>query len=95
MNPERKPDQELSMLLSAMLDGQMTAVEESRLADLLRDNPDAQESYLDYCRTHALERLKSALNQMPPAGRKRLYGNILRNVAAFYQFPYEFVFSFR
>ena len=44
------------MLLSAMLDGQMTAAEESRLADLLRDNPDAQESYLDYCRTHALLR---------------------------------------
>ena len=44
------------MLLSAMLDGQMTAAEESRLGDLLRDNPDAQEFYLDYCRTHALLR---------------------------------------
>ncbi len=56
MNSERKPDEELSVLLSAMLDGQMTAAEESRLGDLLRDNPDAQEFYLDYCRTHALLR---------------------------------------
>ncbi len=56
MNFERQPDQELSLLLSAMLDGQMTDAEESRLAELLRDNPDAQESYLDYCRTHALLR---------------------------------------
>ena len=30
---------ELPALLSAMLDGQMTAAEESRLADLLRDDP--------------------------------------------------------
>jgi hypothetical protein len=56
MNSELRPDQELSMLLCAMFDGEMTPAEESRLADLLRDNPEAQESYLDYCRTHALLR---------------------------------------
>jgi hypothetical protein len=56
MDPKREPDHELSLLLSAMLDGQMTAAEESRLAGLLRDNPNAQEVYLDCCRTHALLR---------------------------------------
>ena len=34
----------------------MTAAEESRLGDLLRSNPGAQEFYLDYCATHALLR---------------------------------------
>ena len=56
MNSERKRDEELSTLLSAMLDGQMTTAEESRLGDLLRSNPGAQEFYLDYCATHALLR---------------------------------------
>jgi hypothetical protein len=56
MNSELRPDQELSALVSAMLDGELTAADESRLADLLRDNVDAQERYLDYCRTHALLR---------------------------------------
>ena len=39
-----------------MLDGQMTAAEESRLADLLRDDPEIQQVYLDFCWTHALLR---------------------------------------
>jgi hypothetical protein len=56
MNSERQPDLELSMLVSAMFDGELTTAEQSRLADLLRDNPDAQDRYLDYCRAHALLR---------------------------------------
>jgi hypothetical protein len=56
MNTEHEQDRGLSTLLSVMLDGQMTAAEESRLGDLLRDNPAAQEVYLDCCRTHALLR---------------------------------------
>ncbi len=56
MNSEREPDRELSMLLSVMLDGELTAAEETRLAGLLRDNPDAQDDYLDFCKTHALLR---------------------------------------
>ena len=56
MNSEHEQESELSVLLSTMLDGQMTAAQELRLGDLLRDNPEAQEVYLDCCRTHALLR---------------------------------------
>ena len=47
---------ELSTLLAAMFDGEMTDAQQTRLADLLRDNPQAQEVYLDFCWTHALLR---------------------------------------
>ncbi len=55
-NSEIRPAGELSLLLSAMLDGELTPGKQSRLADLLRDDSAAQERYLAYCRTHALLR---------------------------------------
>ena len=56
MTPDRPDHGELQTLLSAMFDGQMTAAERTRLADLLSDNPEAQQTYLDFCWTHALLR---------------------------------------
>ena len=56
MNSDRNHDRELSALISAMLDGGATAAQESRLGELLRDNPNAQEFYVDWCKTHALLR---------------------------------------
>ena len=56
MNSDGGRQRELPTLLSAMLDGQMTPAEESRLADLLRDDPNVQQIYLDFCWTHALLR---------------------------------------
>jgi hypothetical protein len=56
MNSKRQEDRELSALLSAMFDGQITGAEQARLGDVLRDNSAAQEAYLDFCTTHALLR---------------------------------------
>ena len=56
MTPDQEHHGELQALLSAMFDGQMTAAEQTRLADLLRDDTEAQQTYLDFCWTHALLR---------------------------------------
>ena len=56
MTPDQEPRNELQTLLSAMFDGQMTAAEQVQLADLLRDDPEAQQTYVDFCWTHALLR---------------------------------------
>ena len=59
-----------------MLDGKMTAAEESRLADLLRDNPKLQQIYLDFCWTHALLRRElGAYRDLSPVIRWRRGGN--------------------
>ena len=60
MTPDQEPRNELQTLLSAMFDGQMTAAEQVRLADLLRDDPEAQQTYVDFCWTHALLRRELA-----------------------------------
>ncbi len=80
MNPN-ETNPELSILLPAMLDGEMTDAERARLADLLRDDPQAQQVYLDFCWTHALLRRElgvygevpfSAAGFSPPS---EVYGN--------------------
>jgi len=75
------PNDELSTLLPAMLDGEMSDVEQARLADLLRDNPQAQQVYLDFCWTHALLRRELGVYGEVPFGAagfsppSEVYGN--------------------
>ncbi len=67
MNPN-ETNPELSTLLPAMLDGEMSDAEQARLADLLRDNPQAQQVYLDFCWTHALLRRELGVYGEVPFG---------------------------
>ncbi|MEN6448983.1 MAG: LamG-like jellyroll fold domain-containing protein [Thermoguttaceae bacterium] len=66
MKPEAGRDDELPLLLSAMVDGEATAAQEARLAELLHNNPALQQVYVDFCWTHALLRRElTARGQLP------------------------------
>jgi ferric-dicitrate binding protein FerR (iron transport regulator) len=66
---------ELEALLAALPEGKLDPAGRRRLAEILRDHPDARQFYLDYCQMHAL--LQSAhgvLQAMEPpsAVRRRM-----------------------
>ena len=63
MSPNPEYNRELGPLLSAMIDGTLSRSEEVRLGELLRDHPEAQQVYLDFCLTHAL--LRQELGTFP------------------------------
>jgi len=46
-------DDELQTLLAAMLDGELSDAEQFRLAEILSNNPQAQQAYLGHCELHA------------------------------------------
>jgi hypothetical protein len=56
MTPESTHNPVLADLLARFLDGELSDADHASLAATLRDNPDAQQLYLDYCWTHALLR---------------------------------------
>lgn len=72
---------EIETLLAAMTERELDAAGRRRLAELLRDHPDARQFYFDYCQLHALltdaHGVLQALEPKPP-GR----GRLLRAAAA-------------
>ena len=71
--PEEDVLREMAGLLGAMTDGQLDDAGRRRLAQLVREEPEARRLYLDYCQMHAL--LRSAHGVLtalePPEGRRR------------------------
>ena len=66
---------ELEALLGALPEGKLDAVGKRRLAEILRDHPDARQFYLDYCQMHALLRSAHGVLQAmepPSAFRRRI-----------------------
>jgi hypothetical protein len=56
MTPDSTQNPTLPRLLAEFFDGALSDADHALLADALRDNPHAQQLYLDYCWTHALLR---------------------------------------
>ncbi|MCL4205718.1 MAG: FecR domain-containing protein [Pirellulaceae bacterium] len=71
--PEQDVLREMAGLLGAMTDAALDDAERRRLAQLVREEPEARRLYLDYCQMHAL--LRSAHGVLaalePPAGQRR------------------------
>jgi anti-sigma factor RsiW len=78
--PEEVPHG-LAPLLSALLEGQLTEIQQAELASLLRENPEARRYYLGYLETHALLRteLGIAPQELPPQEMAELCEAALAN----------------
>ncbi len=73
--PEQDVLREMAGLLGAMTDAKLDDAGRRRLAQLVREEPEARRLYLDYCQMHAL--LRSAhgvLTALEPPARKRQRG---------------------